>query len=94
MTMTTTPSFPKKKTRASKNNALYDPDHHPFSFPKEGNSSPFVAWQMDAMLQVSGYSRWKAKVWLTTVQREQQAPKHRSSPPLLIQDHQGQDQDH
>ena len=59
-----------------------------------GTSHPFAVWQMNAMLQVGSYSHWSARIWPTPFQREQQAPKHRSSPPLLIQDHQNQDQDH
>ena len=59
-----------------------------------GTSHPFAVWQMNAMLQVGNYSHWNARVWPTTSQREQQAPKHRSSFPLLIQDHQDQEQDH
>ena len=43
---------------------------------------------------MGSYSHWNARVWPTTFQREQQAPMHRSSPPLLIQDHQDRDQDH
>ena len=49
---------------------------------------------MNAMLQVGSYSHWNARVWPTTFQREQQAPMHRGSPPILIQDHQDRDQDH
>ena len=37
--MTTTPSPSQNKRRGSKKKALYDLDHHPFLFPKEGNLS-------------------------------------------------------